>query len=73
MEVFILHHIHTFDNGEENVKVIGIYSSQALATAAIERLRQQSGFCEMPDGFEISSYQLDVDHWREGYITVGST
>ena len=73
MEVFILHHIHTFDNDEEDIKIIGIYSSHASATAAIERLRQQPGFCEVPEGFEISDYQVDVDHWSEGYVTMEST
>jgi hypothetical protein len=73
MEVFILHHIHTFDNDEEDIKIIGIYSSHASATAAIERLRQQPGFCEVPEGFEISGYQVDVDHWSEGYVTMAST
>jgi hypothetical protein len=73
MGVFILHHTHVFDDGDEDIKIIGIYSSYASATAAIERLRQQSGFCDAPEGFEISEYQLDVDHWREGYVTRPST
>jgi hypothetical protein len=72
MKVFILHHTHTFDSGEEDVKLIGVYSSLSSATAAIERLKQQPGFCDMPEGFEISDYQLDVDHWTEGYVTVES-
>jgi hypothetical protein len=72
MEVFILHHIHTFDDCEEDVKLIGVYSSKALATAAISRLQNQPGFSNTPEGFVISAYQLDVDHWTEGYVTIGS-
>lgn len=72
MEVFILHHIHTFDDGEEDVKLIGVYSSKALAIAAISRLQKQPGFSETPEGFTISGYQLDIDHWIEGYVTISS-
>jgi hypothetical protein len=72
MDVFILHHVHTFDDGEEDVKLIGVYSSLATATDAIERLRRQPGFCDIPEGFMIDRYALDVDHWIEGYVTIGS-
>lgn len=70
MDVFILHHVHTFDDGDEDVKLIGIYSSHEAATAASERLQQQPGFCDMPERFTIDRYSLDVDHWIEGYVTV---
>jgi homoserine kinase type II len=52
----------------EDVKVIGIYSSDVQARAAIERLRQQPGFCDYPDGFCIDAYELDKDHWTEGFL-----
>ena len=71
MDVFVLHHVHTFDEGDEDVKMIGVYSSSALATLAIERLRLQPGFCDAPDGFTIDKYSVDVDHWEEGYVTIG--
>jgi hypothetical protein len=70
MDVFILHHVHTFDDDEEDVKLIGVYSSQAMAIAAIERLQQQPGFCDLPQGFVTTCYTLDVDNWTEGYITI---
>jgi hypothetical protein len=70
MDVFILHHVHGFDDDEEDVKLIGVYSSEAAASAAITRLQQQPGFCDTPKGFTISRYSLDTDHWTEGYVTV---
>ena len=70
MDVFVLHHIHVLDDDVEDVKLIGVYSSEAAARAAITRLRPQSGFCETPEGFTISQYSLDVDHWTEGYVTL---
>jgi hypothetical protein len=69
MNVFILQHTHEFEDGED-VKMIGVYSTHGLAEEAIKRIRGLSGFCDMPDGFRISSYEVDVDYWTEGYITV---
>lgn len=70
MNVYVLHHIHTFEDGEEDVKLIGVYSTKEEAEKAIKRVEAQSGFCDAPEGFHISRYTLDKDHWTEGYVTV---
>ena len=53
----------------EDVKVIGLYSSEASAKGAVERLRAQPGFSDYPDGFSIDLYELDEDHWSEGFVS----
>lgn len=50
------------------VKVIGIYSSEALADAAVQRTRLLPGFAEEPDGFTIQRYEIDKDHWPRGFV-----
>ena len=50
------------------VKVVGIYSSRALAEAAEERSRALPGFSEEPDGFTIERYEVDKDHWSRGFV-----
>ena len=50
------------------VKVVGIYSSEALAGAAMERTRELPGFSEEPDGFSIERYEVDHDHWARGFV-----
>ena len=50
------------------VKVVGIYSSRALAEEAESRSRALPGFCEEPDGFIIEQYEVDRDHWSRGFI-----
>ena len=62
--------VHTFDGAEEDVKMIGVYSSPEQAQSAIERLKSQLGFADTPEGFEIDLYILDEDQWTEGYVTV---
>jgi len=67
--VFLLQHVNDLD-GAEDVKLIGVYSSNALARAALARAAQLPGFVDHPDGFDISEYNVDVDQWTEGFLTV---
>jgi hypothetical protein len=50
------------------VKVIGVYSSEELAAAAVERSRALPGFAKEPDDFVIHRYELDKDHWPRGFV-----
>ncbi len=67
MKVYVLEHVHSQANGWEDVKFIGVYSSRENALAAIKRLSGAPGFAEAASGFHIDEYQVDKDHWVEGY------
>lgn len=69
--VYILHHMADHVAGEEAVKIVGAYSSQANAAAAIERMKDKPGFIDHPDGFSVDEYQLDRDYWAEGFVSEG--
>ncbi|QDU24071.1 DUF7336 domain-containing protein [Urbifossiella limnaea] len=69
--VFILQHVHERDDGSEDVKLIGVYSSRAAAAAAVDRMSRRPGFVDAAAGFHIDEYRLDQDQWAEGYATVG--
>jgi hypothetical protein len=60
------------DDGTEDVKFIGVYSSRENAEAAIARLSRAPGFLDAPDGFYIDEYHVDQDQWVEGYSTVAT-
>ena len=80
--VFVLQHVHTLPDDVEDVKLIGVYSSRDEALKAVDRQRQHPGFRDFPllvdpsvegsgpDGFHIAEYQLDLDYWSEGFVTV---
>ena len=70
MDVFLLWHVHELSGGEEDAKLIGVYSSQETAEEAKHRALSQPGFRDVPEGFMIDRYRVDQDHWTEGYITV---
>jgi hypothetical protein len=66
--VFVLQHVHAQQDGVEDVKFIGVYSSRAKAQEAVARIGHLPGFADAPDGFHIDEYRLDQDHWVEGYV-----
>lgn len=70
MVVFILHHVHELEDQEDEVKLIGVYSSDEIAKQAVERMKVLPGFCDAQDGFCIDAYTVDEDNWIEGYITL---
>jgi len=78
--VFVLEHLHTQNDGEEDWKRIGIYRTRNDALDAIDRIKIQPGFCDHPDmidhaaecikhGFNIDEYHLNMDHWETGFVT----
>jgi hypothetical protein len=68
--VFIVQHEHTLPGDRDDAKLIGAYSSEAHAQAAVERLRTAPGFRDTPAGFCISKYEIDQDNWVEGFVTM---
>jgi hypothetical protein len=70
--VFILQHVAREGADDEDVKLIGVYSTRQKAQASIARLRRQPGFRECPDGFHIDRYEIDQDCWAEGFGDVAA-
>jgi hypothetical protein len=68
MNVFMLWHRRFVEEIDHEI-LIGVYASHADANAAIERVKDQRGFRDYPDGFEIDEYEIGKDHWTEGFVT----
>lgn len=78
--VFVLQHLHHLPSGEDSVFLIGIYQTETAARSAVSRLSTKPGFCKHPnlvdpenidndEGFHVDRYELDQDHWTEGFVT----
>lgn len=65
--VYLVEHENIEDDYIEDMRVIGIYSSEELAQEAIERAKKLSGFGDYPKGFQITKYILDNDQWVFGF------
>lgn len=66
--VYVLHHVRSDDEYGEDAKLIGVYRSADAAASAVNRLKGQPGFIDYPNGFHISAYRLDRDHWEDGFV-----
>ena len=62
-------HIDKRFSGEEEVKLIGVYTSEGKAKLAQLRAEKLEGFKNYPEGFEISCNELDKDEWTFGFVT----
>ncbi len=67
--VYVLQHVHEAPNGDEDIKLIGVYASAEAADAAVARLILQPGFREHQEGFDVAKYELGKDHWIEGFVS----
>ncbi len=65
--VFILLHERKKDLDNEDVKIIGIYSTKEKAEKTIDKFKKLPGFKDYPDSFNIDEYELDKDNWTEGF------
>jgi len=70
--IFVLEHLHEFEDGHEDSKLLGLYSSQEKAEAGLERVRDQPGFRDHPEGFSIEAWEVDSERiaWPQGFVTV---
>lgn len=69
--VYVLWHTHFNEklSGGEDVKMIGVYSTEKKAIAAQSRAELLEGFKDAKEGFEISRNKIDQDEWVSGFVT----
>ncbi|HEY2892909.1 MAG TPA: hypothetical protein VGJ16_01805 [Pirellulales bacterium] len=70
MQVFVLWMISEYIPEHFDMKLVGIYSSQALANDAKQRAATEPGFCGPADRFEIAKFTIDKDIWPLGPFPV---
>ena len=71
--VYLLQHVARSGRQDEDVKILGIFSSRREATLAIRRFEKLAGFKRYRNGFHVDRYRLNERAWIEGFVTVGST
>jgi hypothetical protein len=68
-KVYVLHHTHDLDSEDTDIKLIGVYSTEEKAQNAITKLSFLPGFRDSRQGFHIDKYEMDKDHWQEGFVS----
>ncbi|MGE4545957.1 MAG: hypothetical protein AB7D06_17855 [Pedobacter sp.] len=74
ISVFLLYHTHHLPDGEQDDKLLGVYSSREKAENKIAgKYRLLPGFSEQDGEFTINEYFIDKDNWEEGFVLVKNT
>lgn len=58
------------DEEFDNVKLIGVYSSEQTVDSAIDRARLREGFRDEPDCFYSAPFTIDEDNWTDGFVSI---
>lgn len=66
-EVYVLQHWNELPSGVKDGKMIGYFTSEALAQAALDRVRPLPGFRDVPDGFELRVMRVDEDSFSNPF------
>jgi hypothetical protein len=70
--VFVVFHEYEDNNGDDQTKFIGAYTTREKAEAAVDSLRMMPGFADCPSGFSIEFHTFDRTGWIEGFIHAAS-
>jgi len=65
--VYLVQHSRDLDNGAEDVKIIGVFSTEGRAKTAVRLVEKAPGFRKYTAGFHIDRYPLDQEFWSEGF------
>jgi len=58
------------EQGGDDVKLLGIYSTREHAEQRMRQARLLPGFRDEPECFILDGYELDTDAWGEGFVRV---
>jgi hypothetical protein len=53
----------------DDIKLLGVFSTETGALQPVEHARAQSGFHDEPDCFLVSAHIVDEETWTDGYVT----
>src|SRR4051812_13859207 len=68
-EVFLLWHTRVMPDGEEDAKLLGVFSSEAQANGWADDAKSVSGFEDSQAGFHVDVYSVNERQWTGGYVT----
>ena len=66
-EVYIVQHSYELESGNDETKIIGVFSSYQYAKEIVDQYITLPGFKERPNNFFIDKYEIDKKHWDEGF------
>ena len=65
--VIFLYHVHEFEDGYKDLKLLGVFASEEDAWKVVPRYKKLRGFKDVPEGFVVREYELGKTYWNVGY------
>lgn len=62
----------SFDEQNDDMKILGVYSTEQRARERAAQARSLPGFADEPDCFMVHAYTLDEHLWTDGYFSYKS-
>ena len=68
--VYLVQHSYELNEGENETKIIGVFSSLKKAQLIINKYRTIKGFKRYQNEFHVDKYRLNENWWKDGFITI---
>ena len=69
--IYLLWFVQEHEEGEDTELLIGAFRTKESANVTVEQVKDQPGFRDYPQGFQVHEYELDkLASWSEGFVRV---
>lgn len=68
--IYILEHVIPKLDGEDEMKMLGVYSSRQKARDAVKKYKRLPGFKRYPRNFCVSRSEINKMEWAEGFVSM---
>ncbi len=69
-KLFLLYYVYEFEDGHEDVKIIGAFSSKEQAKIGLSNIKKIPELKEAKKYFIIYENSINRLSWEEGFVTV---
>ena len=69
-KLFLLYFVYEFEDGHEDVKLLGTFSSKEKAKKALLNIKKIPELSKFKNNFVIDEDRVNFLGWTEGFITV---
>jgi len=69
-KVYFLYYVYEFEDGHDDVKLLGVFSSKAKANIALQNIKKNPDCKKIKNFFSIHQISIDRLGWSEGYVRV---
>ena len=69
-KIYFLYYVYEFEDGHDDVKLLGVFSSKINAKLALTKIKKNPGYKKISRYLEISEDSIESLAWPDGYMLV---